>query len=303
MPRKYHRSPKTNKWAVCTAEVCPFGDISAALYAKVRSAPSRRDQPDAKRIPVHTVRGMGKIETLGIEGGFGIVPDGYSALYCSRCETYLPEGYFEAFAEHETRVAPCPNPECDRIGRSIGDYGVDVYPSELKYWDGAQVKADHWFHVTTKPNWLDDATVGRFDESEAELGAPVLVHLGSKAAALHRLRDLVFQQRRAQPDKAAETYYLYEVQLTPEAPVNPNVLEDVIDGWPEVVVSEPAAEDFEPGAPWQATARVLDWQIQQAYVADGASAYVNACEAPGTISLIANPTKLVQVAREEIPLP
>lgn len=299
---KYHKSPKTGKWSVCVAKSCPYGDIPDAAHELLQRPLVTRDARTLPKLSVAEVEyNIVKHSVALDKHAYAVAPEGVSAVSCYSCGTYLPTGYWEAVDREQVQAKldgtmdllgqiPCPNPKCHHEVHSE-NWNVDVLHAEAKYWSADEVRKSHWFHVTARKNWLEKAQSGLgVDEEEGEVLGLSFVHVGSKEAAMHRLRDLVVENR--QRTSKPSTYYLYEVKLAPETPVNPHVLEDVIDGWPEVIVPEPKPDADVHGR--------VDWKIQQQYQPDGVSAYVNRYEAPGTVSLIANPTKLVQVAQEAI---
>jgi hypothetical protein len=302
---KRHKSPNTGKWEKCTTENCPFGDISAAAYAKLLPLVKREDLPVATHLKLSRIdtamdeEGHGEFQAIKTDEPMRIAPRGYTAARCGSCDAYLPEGYWEAaqpnyeaaIARYDRFAVPCPNPECrDKLIPT--DCQVDVAASDAKYWtDDIAVRRDHWFHVTTKENWLEGAATGG-PEGEA-----ILVHVGSRASALDRMRDLMHaaQMRQIAHEQEIPTFYLYEVEVDAAAPISPHVMEDAIEGWPTTELVEDPETQTNPYDR-------ADAQIKQAYQLDGITRYLNACEAPGTISLMANAKRLRQVAVHEIPI-
>jgi hypothetical protein len=302
---KRHKSPKTGKWEKCTTDACPYGDIPAEAYEKLLPTVKASDLPVARHLVLSRLSTRYdpalhlRTDTKAVETDvpMRVAPAGYTGAACMGCYTYLPEGYAQAFNKPGEGTygnpdpVPCPNPECTWV-LDPEEYVVDVAASDAKYWtDDIAVRRDHWFHVSTRENWLEGATTGGRD------GEAILVHVGSKASALDRLRDLMRQDASSyRSDRPAKTYYLYEVEVDASAPINPHVVEDQIDGWP-------ATEKPPRTAAHGPNYVELNAQFQQAYQLDGITRYLNQIEAPGTISLMANAKRLRQVAVHAIPMP
>jgi len=262
---QYHFSPQTNAYSVCTAAPgnCPYGSakhISGETYRNITSG-KIYDRPQNQKTDLQLRIGDNRYAK---PGKVKVAPEGISGVYCHSCGKYLPNDFTEKILNGSSRDKNrCPH--CKAI-TTIETAGVDIRASEAKYLQESEVRKASWFHVTTNPNWHSGM-------SSKNGGETPLVHIGSREAALDRMRDM----RKWQND--GSQWYLYELKVNPESTVNNGVFEDENDFCPSTVQA----------------ARNSD------YDGSGVNRYLNVFEGPGTISLVANPRALRQVARVEIP--
>jgi hypothetical protein len=122
-----------------------------------------------------------------------------------------------------------------------------------------EVPQERWFHATKRSNWAEVIQ----SASASERGG-LMVHLGNRETAMERAKDTFWNRR----------FYLYEVSIAPDARVLDGIVDDE-NSWP-------AFKDEMEGE---------DAQFPEFIDAD-AIRYVNRYEAPGSISLLVDATKL-----------
>lgn len=262
---RYHRSA-SGKYSRCEAtdRPCPLGGyhltqevVEALTYsaATIRQTPVRVhvDQPVLNLNP----QSLGSIEDLTL------APVGMSSIACKVCGRYQPH----AFRAHENMAI------CYHCGEytSVQHFYVDLRAGEEKYLDDSVTLNSNWYHISKQADWANSVQQGGREHFEDG----IMVHVGSKEAALDRLRDI----RRVDMD--VDDYYLHEVRLAPNTELSPNVMRDE-DYWP--------ARGSEAGT-------YEHFGISSA----GATRYVNGFEAPGTISLITNGKRIQPVTSIRLP--
>lgn len=254
-----HFSPVKQAYSRCGAKVraCPYKDtphISEAEYhVLLQNKIINRETFKSRNIKLINVDGN---PTSNIK----VAPEGYIGLYCFSCDNYITNSLAEkVIHNHETKTAPKCNHCNDKLELEL--MGVDLRYTEQKFLNPDNVKKTSWYHITTHPNWHDSIT-----ENEDPHLTP-MVHVGSKEAALDRLKDL--RKWRSNENE----YYLYEVKLTSDANINPNILNDENELAPSNVAQANKTKGFNSGV----------------------NRYVNLYEAPGTISLCANPQQLTLI--------
>lgn len=188
-----------------------------------------------------------------------VAPKGMSPAACPACERYQPGSLFEHAVGFKFRCH-----HCAKVS-SIRDYRVDLQAGQEALLDDAAVRAASWYHVSLHENWLDGAK-----SFTNVVGGKPMVHVGSKDAALDRLRDI---GRRPAPA------HLYEVRLRAKAEIAPGLFKDE-DYWPKF------SSDLAGRHRWPGFSR------------GGATRYVNHYEASGSISLIVNCVALELVRHE-----
>lgn len=250
------------------------------IYKKCSTTPEKCQYKGASHIPENVyvkldaegryakdVNPNGSVETKTAiasaePGRIQLAPEGFSGLYCLNCRTYLTH------EEKDTLTNNSEGMQCPKCRTQIylELMGVDIEASEAPLLTDEVVRRRSWFHVTSNPNWMDKV-LETGDEDEQD---QILVHVGSKQATVDRLRDLAKYSKG--------TYYLYELKIADDARIAPSLFTD--------------DEDACPG-------KVRDVK-KSGYEARGVTRYVNAYEAPGTISLLANPEYLVEGEVREI---
>jgi hypothetical protein len=139
----------------------------------------------------------------------------------------------------------------------IEDSYVDVESRSAKLLEDNAAKTTHWFHVTTRENWVKEiATVG-------EKGT-YLLHAGTREAATERAKDSIRTE--------GTVYYMHELVLNEDAVLAPHVLYDE-NNWPMY--------DSRHTEEWDEEIHRYD-----------AARYVNTWEAPGSISILVKGTKV-----------
>lgn len=190
-----------------------------------------------------------------------VAPEGMSAAACPACDRYQPGSLFEHTVGFKFRCAHC------SVVSSTADFNVDLQACQQALLDDSQVRKASWYHVSIQKNWL--ANVSAF---KSVVGGKPMVHVGSKEAAMDRVRDI---GRRPVP------LHLYEVHLRANAELAPGLFRDE-DRWPKMS-SELAGRNRWPG-----------------FSRFGATRYVNHYEASGSISLIVNCDALELVSHEVV---
>lgn len=259
-----HFSPVVNDYTPCVAVQgqCKYGSanhISTEAYKALKEGSAYdKAQNTSKVIALRTLDSSGKDKAQ-------VAPDGLQGVYCRKCSKYFDAGTVDKLlvASSSSKNKPrCPT--CNEI-TLLEDAGVDVRFKDAHLLMDENVRKASWFHVTTNDDWLEDM-------STLENGTPLL-HIGSKEAAMDRLRDLMKWQNDG------STWYLYELKIKPEASISEGLFNDENDDCPS---SEAAARKTN-------------------YDGTGVNRYLNTYEAPGTISLVANPHALREVQRVTIP--
>lgn len=257
---QYHFSPKTRKFAECSAKPgnCPFKGaehISATAYENLQSGESlNRSRNQQNGYQLRT----GRNDYITSEAK--IAPEGVSGIFCTNCGKYLSE-------EASEDVQATDDSKCNHCKKKIwlDVAGVDIRHSEKRYLTEAGVREASWFHATTNPDWLNDM-------SEKE-NRP-FIHVGSRAAAMDRLRDIAKWQNDG------SVWYLYEVKVESDRPVSTGVFDDENDSCPSSVQAAKRTE----------------------YQETGVNRYLNRFEAPGTISLVGDPTAFYEASCVTVPL-
>lgn len=142
-----------------------------------------------------------------------------------------------------------------------------VLSSALPFFDDKYAKKSAWFHATTNPNWHETVTTA----------TPIpFVHVGTRRAALHRS----YQMSRIETWKK-DPWFLYKLELTPDAPLHPEVNSDHNEYAPRFVGH-------------------FDENDMKRMSYSSVTRYINDYESIGSISLIADPRFLKVVSMEPI---
>lgn len=197
-----------------------------------------------------------------------VAPEGIKGMYCIQCGYYFSDSFLEklsaAPAEAKTLCENC-NAAC-----YYDLSGVDIRHHDSQFLSEEKVRESSWFHVTTNDDWLEDMQA----KGDEVYSKTPIIHVGSREAALDRMRDIAKWQNDG------STWYLYELKVKPEAPVTPGVFCDENDICPSTV----------------GDARKTN------YDSEGVTRYLNSYEGPGTVSLAANPNAFVEVRAVVIPM-
>ena len=154
-------------------------------------------------------------------------------------------------------------PVCsDRLDGDL--MGVNLLKESIPYFDSAFVKEQSWFHATAREDWLP---------SLQDMEDAPLAHLGTLESAITRGRDLREDKHR----QYGSEWYLYEVKLVPQAYIEKNVYNDDNQKFPYYT------SDLESNR-----------------YGNGVIRYVNSYEDPGSVSLIADPQKIVLVKATKV---
>jgi len=122
-----------------------------------------------------------------------------------------------------------------------------------------EVPQERWFHATKRGNWAEAIQ----SASTSERGG-LMVHVGDRETAMERAKDTFWNR----------TFYLYEVSIAPDTHILDGIVDDE-NSWPTFKEEmEGEAANFPE------------------YVGVDAVRYVNRYEAPGSISLLVDATKL-----------
>ena len=266
----YHLSPKTRDYALCTAKAgnCAYSSknhISDEGYKALKSGKAfDRENNSSEEVKL-------KGYEASREDSLKVAPEGLTGVWCFNCKKYFSNDFTQKLLDADSKVENrCPNCN-DRV--ALEDSGVDIRSNEAKFLDVKAVRDASWFHVTTTEDWLDKMEDKGIDYEE---DMPLL-HIGSREAAMDRLRDLM---RWRDTSRDGATWYLYELKVKPEAKIQQGIFADENDDCPST------AGDAEGTT----------------YDGNGVNRYVNTYEAPGTVSLVANPKALNQVQCVVIPL-
>lgn len=194
---------------------------------------------------------------------WSLAPEGYSGAHCGKCKSFFTDEQVDA-ASASGKLT------CEACGRESDD-GVlqsGVRYGDRKYFSKGAVREETWYHITVRNHWGEDIT-----ESDDVNDQP-FVHLGSKEAALVRMKALVEDEARDPGYKGSHTqYYCYEVKVKPAAPIADAVLPD--DN--EIAPKKPS--DFG-----------INYISSEGYEEYGVNRYVNEFESHGSISLLAHPS-------------
>lgn len=197
------------------------------------------------------------------DGPLRVAPEGMSGKWCEVCGAYLTSVALSEVASDDT--LDCPN--CEETLR-VNEMPVDFCADQLRFTDDDVVRSSHWFHVSANPNWDAATKAGK-----------VVTHLGSKLAAMERMAQLL-----AQGMSGNKRFYLHEVVLDSTVEVKPGIWNDQVD-WPKEVGITHFEEDGEVGVHRSEVLR-----------------YMNSYEAPGTVSLMADPGSYRLIASATLPL-
>lgn len=257
-----HFSPIVKDYSPCVASQgkCKYGSanhISSESYEALKNG-SAYEKSENLSSPIK-LRDLDNSREAQVQ----VAPDGLHGVYCRNCSKYFEPEFVEKILK-ASKPSKCPN--CNHAA-TLEDNGVDVRFKDSHLLEEHNVRKASWFHVTTNDDWLEDM-------SNIENHTPLL-HIGSKEAAMDRLRDLMKWQNDG------STWYLYELKIKPEASVNSGLFDDENEDCPSSEVE----------------ARKTN------YDGNGVNLYLNTYEAPGTISLVANPHALREVQRVTIPNP
>jgi len=170
------------------------------------------------------------------------------------------------------------NYDCVYCNQSLrrGWFGIDMRYEEARLLDDDTCRDTSWFHATDLGNWFEDI-------NQLRNGALPLVHLGTREAAADRMRNLHEKHAQTSSDALGKEYYLFEVQVKPQTSVAPGITVD-LNCWPKN------------------TTQARDNKAYSCFSAEGITRYLNGYEAPGSVSLLANPSVLVKIAAVKVPL-
>lgn len=144
------------------------------------------------------------------------------------------------------------------------EYSVKVHPESSPLMDMETTQSVEWYHATNLEGWLYMVTMENgLDEDETPY-----VHLGTYEAALDRARNEYL--KNGSPEA-----FIVKVTLSPDAIVSSSFLEDK-NNWAYMVEEK-----------------------TQTLMGDAAR-YVNRWEHPGSISLLVDPTKIIEVETKTV---
>lgn len=189
---------------------------------------------------------------------------GKSSFACPACSVHLDKAEERTLLRNfcwNTKKRPCKN--CSEEF-TFFEYSVVVESSSAPLLDASITQTVDWYHATNVEDWLYMVTV----ENGMDEGEIPYVHLGTYEAAMDRARNEYLTNGTAEA-------FIVKVRLTQDAIVSPSFLDDK-DQW----------------------AYMVDGKTQ-ALIGDAAR-YVNRWEHPGSISLLVDPTKLVEISTEAI---
>lgn len=275
-----HFSPVTKKYAKCNASKrpCRYGASAHITEKEFYATQNTYGQPPVSKKPVKrpaavqdTVSSriieMTNIDGVNIDARIAVSKD--RPLFCAHCRTsFTKEEHEEMLSNASVEDYPCG--ACGKKN-TWNDCGVDILKPDAKLLDKEAVKENLWFHVTKRKNWIEDINASGAED----ITKLPMIHVGSKEAALDRLAHL-------SEGKTGQKWYLYAVKVNPVAPIADKIHGDE-DDFP--VTYGDAHEEQKKG-----------------YAISGVTRYVNRYEAPGTISLLANPSAIKVVETRELDL-
>jgi hypothetical protein len=211
-------------------------------------------------------------------GVWDVAPPGFSGARCSDCGSF--------FTDDQIKDSWIMCQICLRQNRG-GRIDSAIRYSDVHLLSTEATRDNEWYHITLKPDW-DEAI--RTDKTSEQ----PYVHVGSYAAAQHRMQGLIRDAEGVLGDterqKEAESlaFYCYKVKLTDDASIPPHIIMDA---------------DFD--APTSA-AQIREGSLEEdgenydQYDIFGATRYVNEYESHGSISLIAHPVSIEVTERIEL---
>jgi len=283
----YHYSPVAGRYLRCKAMTkCRYGSSNGHLteeqYALVQSGEIYDRDAHVARQPRIIFANLTE-RFIGYENGSDrwesrIAPAGVRGVYCTGCNHYFTETDYQTIvATNEAAVAD--TYKCVHCGQPqwTGTVGIDMRHEDARLLDDEVCRTTPWFHVTNRKNWFESI-------NQYQNGGLPLVHLGTREAAMDRMRDLRREHAKTTPTEPEGDYYLYEVRLRPETKMALGITEDFDDDWPKN------------------TAEATESERYPFFNAMGVTRYLNRYEAQGSISLLANPRVLVNTAAIKVPL-
>lgn len=186
-----------------------------------------------------------------------VAPEGVSGLVCDCGHTPTLQFTREHAAEKQI--------VCESCGEPInnGELVRVIHTDAALLRNPNEVTARTWYHATHRKNWFDDILAAK--PSRHGDSGNLMIHMGNRDASLDRIFTA----------KSSDEWYLFEITLKPDTPVD----EDVHD------------DNF---------CDALDWTGSTRYLADGVTRYVNAYEGIGSISLLVNPAYIQSVSSRQI---
>lgn len=141
---------------------------------------------------------------------------GLSALYCCKCGNHF------SITEQE-RLLNNYGVDCSKCDHREDEMeaGVTIHPDYFDFLKKDNLRANDrvWYHATTRENWYDSLESYAFTTERDPL-----VHIGSKATALDRARQMAKIWRGEG--------WLHTVKILPYAEISNFVVEDM-NYWPE----------------------------------------------------------------------
>lgn len=187
-----------------------------------------------------------------------ISPVSDSGTCCKKCQRWLSATENKKLRSAGNAI-DCP---CGAaLSSAFQDATLGIRGDSAQFLDEAIVRSTTWYHATTSEGW-----------SEFVRGGEHMVHLGTREAALDRVRAFGDED---------DPIFLYEVTLDAQSPVAADIFSD---------------DDHWPSSPQYCTE---DYDVWSVFI-DGINRYVNACEAPGSISLLASSAYVRVLDRIEI---
>lgn len=188
-----------------------------------------------------------------------VAPPGFPGMFCDVCGSFLD---YDSAEPRLFTCHVCGNEEY------TGKYHTALRDDQIRFVSPDEVVKERWFHVTARQDW--DYAIGQegFDKQP-------LVHMGSFEAARQRGLDNYSEHQQL---------YLFEIQITDDAPIRPGIIHDDNYHAPRSI------HDARSG-PYQ------NYAAQ--YQVDGVTAYLNKYEDIGSVSLIAHPSAFTVVEMRE----
>lgn len=154
---------------------------------------------------------------------------------------------------------------CNHCGKAqkFDNLFVCIPETSASFLDAEVAKETVWFHATIVEEWLESVQTGGDFAIEGD-DDPLYVHCGTYEAAA----DIA----NLRLEEGAETVDIYEIRITDDAVMSPRIFKDENDWFYNVT---------------EASSRELNADVIR---------YANRWEAPGSISILADPRKLVQVS-------
>lgn len=284
----YHMSPVTGKKEICNAKEggCKYKDFTVLTVddaVESKDLNSYLNAREAAATLVDIPKGDPKIEYGEMEVEFWddirkdfrtycsgeseiiLAEPGNPSEFCYDCHHPLTD---ESLTGGKT---PCPG--CGGLNQR-GLVGVSLSYEDQKFLNTEVTRTARWYHTSNYPNW-DEAMVNANGDTS-------LVHLGTLDAALHRAR--VVNNTMHYDNYYDGKSYLYEVELAEDIDISSTVHDEDRFNNSTIPTGNSDPEDKQ----------------HRGYALNGATRYVNHHEAPGSMSLLANPTKFKILSKQAI---